>query len=111
MPASFSSRALASDDETAPAMRWRRSFSAAMKWLTVEPVPTPTFIPSSTYSRAASAAAFFFESASMCDLRKKLCPLARAQLRLFLNRRLVGLRSANRRLLEDSSLLIGRAHV
>src|SRR5688500_20323377 len=95
MPASWRRRVLASDEETAPAMRWRRSFNAAMKWLTVDPVPTPTVIPSSKYSRAACAAAFFFEAASICDLRKKLCPLARPQLRHFLSRQLVALERAH----------------
>src|SRR5262249_22569807 len=39
--------------------------SALMKKLTVEPVPTPTIMSSSTYFSAASAAAFFWAFASM----------------------------------------------
>jgi len=33
-----------------------------MKWLAVEPVPMPTIHPLCTYSRAASATAFFISS-------------------------------------------------
>ena len=39
-----------------------RSASAGSRWATVEPVPSPTSIPSSTSSAAASAASFFSAS-------------------------------------------------
>ena len=46
-------------------MRERRAASAAMKWFTVEPVPTPTIMSSSTKARAASAQSFLSASWSM----------------------------------------------
>ena len=46
MPCAASRRELASELETAPTMRSRMPASASMKWLTVEPVPTPTMLPS-----------------------------------------------------------------
>ena len=39
-----------------------RAASAGSRWATVEPVPRPTVIPSSTSSAAASAASFFSRS-------------------------------------------------
>src|SRR6478736_4746927 len=54
MPCAFSSFVLCSELETVP---WIHAFlraSASMKKATVEPVPTPTMLPSSTYSAALS---------------------------------------------------------
>src|SRR5687768_2703402 len=39
--------------DTTPAMRSFRPASASMKWFTVEPVPTPTTRPGTTYCNAA----------------------------------------------------------
>src|SRR5690242_6560069 len=57
--------ALASELATVPLMRPFTDASASMKKFTVEPVPTPTTMSSSTYFNAASAAAFFCALASM----------------------------------------------
>src|SRR5205085_4838183 len=54
MPCALSSLVLCSELETVP---WIQAFlraSASMKKATVEPVPTPTMLPSSTYSAALS---------------------------------------------------------
>jgi hypothetical protein len=55
----------ASELETAPAMRERIAARAVMKWLTVEPVPTPTTIPSFRKSSAACATRFLRSSGFM----------------------------------------------
>src|SRR5690606_20092575 len=47
---------LCSELDTAPSIRCRMRARASMKYATVEPVPTPTSIPSSTNSMAFSAA-------------------------------------------------------
>ena len=65
MPASRSRFALASELDTVPEIRDRRAASATMKWFTVEPVPTPTIMSSSTKARAASAQSFLRASWSM----------------------------------------------
>ncbi len=65
MPASRRRFALASELDTVPAMRALRAARAAMKWFTVEPVPTPTIMSSSTKARAASAQSFLRASWSM----------------------------------------------
>src|SRR4249919_2699824 len=54
MPCALSSFVLCSELDTVP---WIQAFlraSASMKKATVEPVPTPTMLPSSTYSAALS---------------------------------------------------------
>src|SRR5690606_22283999 len=56
IPRLRSCRVLCSELDTAPAMRWRILASASMKQATVEPVPTPTIMPSSTNSMAFSPA-------------------------------------------------------
>ena len=48
MPWSRSRWLLRSLLDTAPAMRSLMPASASMKWLTVEPVPTPTTLPGGT---------------------------------------------------------------
>jgi hypothetical protein len=48
MRCSFSCRVDCSELDTAPAMRPFTFASASMKNFTVEPVPTPTTVPSST---------------------------------------------------------------
>src|SRR5579863_1363994 len=63
MPRSLRRLALASELETAPSSRPLMAARASMKWLTVDPVPTPTMETSFTYSMAASAAFFFLSSA------------------------------------------------
>ena len=62
MPWARSRAVLASELETAPAMRFLSGASASMKKLTVEPVPTPITSPSRTNSIAASAARCFCRS-------------------------------------------------
>src|SRR5438046_10060940 len=56
MPAVFKRAVLASDEDTAPGMSRLRAASRSMKKFTVEPVPTPSVSPGTTYFRAASAA-------------------------------------------------------
>src|SRR5690606_32047204 len=63
MPRSRNRRVDCSELETAPSMSWRRSASASMKCATVEPVPTPTTMPGSTYRIAARPACRFNSSA------------------------------------------------
>ena len=48
MPCARRRCVLCSELDTVPAMRSRKRASASMKYATVEPVPTPTIIPSST---------------------------------------------------------------
>jgi hypothetical protein len=45
---------LATELDTAPAMRSLIVASASMKWLTVEPVPTPTTAPGTNIQRRAA---------------------------------------------------------
>ncbi len=84
----------ATELETAPFMRPANGASASMKWLTVDPVPTPRTARSGMKGSAARAAIRFLSSAlAMMVLspmtldddgpkrlsQKRLCPLARAQ--------------------------------
>ena len=57
--------ALAAELETAPAMRPFILASASMKQFTVEPVPTPTTLPATTYGVAASPTMAFNSSCVM----------------------------------------------
>src|SRR5258708_37940337 len=82
--------ALASELATAPLMRARFDPRASMKKFTVEPVPTPTIMSSSTYFSAASAAAFFCALASMAERITVLGMLARSRRRTHEERRLPG---------------------
>src|SRR4249919_775705 len=54
MPCALSNFVLFSELETVPSIRDFIRASASMKKATVEPVPTPTMLPSSTYSAALS---------------------------------------------------------
>src|SRR5688500_12898544 len=65
MPCARSRSVLLSELDTAPAMRLRAPASASMKWLTVEPVPTPTRAPSGTWSSAARPTSAFSSSCVM----------------------------------------------
>src|SRR5205085_1096318 len=51
--------------DTVPRMRPRRRARPSMKNATVEPVPTPTMVPSSTKPSAASAESLFCSSLFM----------------------------------------------
>ena len=66
MPWAARRRELASELETAPAIRARLPASASMKKLTVEPVPTPMTVPGWMNWSAAAAARCFFWSWLMC---------------------------------------------
>src|SRR5690606_27635223 len=68
---------LCSELETAPAMRCLTRASASMKKATVEPVPTPTMLPSSTYSMAFSPARRLASDMSGLLEGKKQLPLRR----------------------------------
>src|SRR5690606_6853072 len=77
MPCPRRRRVLCSELETAPAMRCRIRASASMKKATVEPVPTPTMLPSSTYSMAFSPARRLASDMSGLLEGKKQFPLRR----------------------------------
>ena len=62
MPAARSAAADASELGTAAATSSGRAASSSMKNAAVDPVPTPTVIPSCTYAIAAAAAARFCSS-------------------------------------------------
>ena len=74
-PAPF--RSVAGEVATQRIESWRAA-SAGSRKATVEPVPSPTFIPSSTSSAAASAATRFSVSvgdSSGTDVESKRCPV------------------------------------
>src|SRR5688572_17426316 len=65
MPWPINCRLLCSELDTAPSIRDFIRARPSMKNATVEPVPTPTTLPSSTNSSAFSAASFFCASRDM----------------------------------------------
>src|SRR5690606_540822 len=77
MPCPRKRAVLCSELETAPAMRCLTRASASMKKATVEPVPTPTMLPSSTYSMAFSPARRLASDISGLLEGKKQFPLRR----------------------------------
>src|SRR5688500_3851417 len=81
MPWPISSRLLCSELDTAPSRRDFIRASPSMKKATVDPVPTPTTLPSSTNSSAFSAASFFCASrdigGSGSGLERKDAPVLR----------------------------------
>src|SRR5262245_14583648 len=62
MPCARSRSLLFSELDTAPAIDVRCDANASMKWFTVEPVPTPTTVPGTTYSSAARPTSAFSSS-------------------------------------------------
>ena len=77
MPAASRRAVDALELETAARIRSERAASAAMKKFTVEPVPTPTTVPSETCEIAASAARCLFRSVSLDTLASRRNDCAR----------------------------------
>ena len=70
MPSARRRRLLSSLLDTAPATRCFIVPSASMKWLTVEPVPTPTTVPGTTWASAAARPGPSVRLGSSADYRR-----------------------------------------